>query len=257
MPGLGRSLALIIIGLWFSSLVLLGWIDPLSLLQQSPAPAWIGVSVIILVRTFLQTGLFIMAHDAMHGCLVPRNAGLNTLLGKVCLGLYAAMPYRLCHANHIRHHRSPGERGDPDFHDGRHRHPLLWYFTFMAGYLSAGQIGWLLTIWGLALAALSFTTAQPIAVLGLFWILPLVLSSVQLFLFGTYLPHREQSAAPGSSHQVGSSSLPPALSLIACYHFGYHWEHHHHPDSPWYALPSLRRSRALKEQLELRSIPSH
>ncbi|MCT0200765.1 fatty acid desaturase [Synechococcus sp. CS-1325] len=250
MVGPGCSLALLIIGLWLSSLVPLGWFDPFTIFGQRSLQTWIAVAAIILVRTFLQTGLFIVAHDAMHGSLVPRRPGLNTLLGQICLGLYAAIPYRLCHSNHLRHHRNPGGGDDPDFHDGRHNHPLSWYITFMGGYLSTAQIGWLLAIWACALAGLTFTSSHPVAVLVLFWVLPLILSSMQLFLFGTYLPHRAQSASPGSCHQVGSSSLPPAISLLACYHFDYHWEHHHHPDSPWYTLPSLRRSRLKKELVE-------
>ena len=227
--------------LWLSSLLVIGWLDPFGSRWGGGAPGWIGMMLIILVRTFLQTGLFIVAHDAMHGCLLPGNLRCNTLLGRIALGLYACIPYRHCRSNHIRHHRSPGDRNDPDFHDGLHTHPLFWFFSFMRGYLSAGQILSLLAIWGIGLAALHPSTSHPLLVLGLFWILPLVLSSVQLFLFGTYLPHRGQSAPPGSSHQVGSSSLPPALSLLTCYHFGYHWEHHHYPNSPWYSLPSLRR----------------
>ncbi|MCP9771352.1 fatty acid desaturase [Synechococcus sp. Tobar12-5m-g] len=237
----GPWLALAIMALWLSSLLLIGWLDPFGSRWGGGPPGVIGMILVILIRTFLQTGLFIVAHDAMHGCLLPGNLRCNTLLGRIALGLYACIPYRHCRSNHIRHHRSPGDRNDPDFHDGLHTHPLFWFFSFMRGYLSAGQILSLLAIWGIGLAALHPNTSHPLLVLGLFWILPLVLSSVQLFLFGTYLPHRGQSAPPGSSHQVGSSSLPPALSLLTCYHFGYHWEHHHYPNSPWYSLPSLRR----------------
>ena len=237
----GPWLALAITALWLGSLLLIGWLDPFSYRWPGVLPLWGWLALIILIRTFLQTGLFIVAHDAMHLCLVPGNSLLNSLIGRIALALYACIPYRPCRANHLRHHQAPGGRKDPDFHDGQHTHPLFWYVTFMRGYLSAGQIASLLVVWGMGLLTLQAFTTRPLLVVALFWIVPLVLSSIQLFLFGTYLPHRDQSARSGCTHQVGSSSLPPALSLLTCYHFGYHWEHHHHPDSPWYALPSLRR----------------
>ncbi|HYD98464.1 MAG TPA: fatty acid desaturase, partial [Alphaproteobacteria bacterium] len=30
------------------------------------------------------------------------------------------------------------------------------------------------------------------------------------------------------------------VSLLTCYHFGHHHEHHLRPDVPWWRLPSLR-----------------
>ncbi len=73
----------------------------------------------------------------------------------------------------------------------------------------------------------------------LFWFLPIVLSSMQLFLFGTYLPHRSEDSE--NSHHAVSSNYPLILSFLTCYHFGYHWEHHEYPHLPWYKLPSMRQ----------------
>jgi beta-carotene ketolase (CrtW type) len=81
----------------------------------------------------------------------------------------------------------------------------------------------------------------PIANLILFWFLPIVLSSMQLFLFGTYLPHRSEDSP--NSHAAISSNYPLILSFLTCYHFGYHWEHHEYPNLPWYRLPSVRQSK--------------
>jgi hypothetical protein len=36
-------------------------------------------------------------------------------------------------------------------------------------------------------------------------------------------------------HNARSSSMPIWLSLLTCYHFGYHWEHHEYPYVPWCA----------------------
>ena len=73
------------------------------------------------------------------------------------------------------------------------------------------------------------------------WIVPQVLSSVQLFYFGTYLPHRPTSPYQGEGlHKARSNSYPTWLSLITCYHFGYHFEHHYAPFVPWWSLPRFR-----------------
>ena len=77
--------------------------------------------------------------------------------------------------------------------------------------------------------------------------LPLLLSSLQLFVVGTYLPHRRHGSG-------GSISLawPSWLSLLACYHFGYHREHHDNPTQSWYQL-SAARARGLSLALPERS----
>ncbi len=200
-----------------------------------------GGVALLLVRSFLHTGLFIVGHDAMHGSLVPSHCGLNRTIGRMALLLYACLPYERCRANHVLHHRHPGEALDPDFHDGRRRDPLQWYLRFLRGYLGPQTLAGLIVCWGVMLAVMpAGAPLDALARLLLVAILPLVLSSLQLFFFGTYLPHRQPDAGR-SRHRVGSSSLPPWLSFLACYHFGYHREHHAAPSVAWYALPRLRR----------------
>ena len=41
--------------------------------------------VAVLVQTWLSTGLFIVAHDSMHGALAPRHPRLNRAIGMTCL----------------------------------------------------------------------------------------------------------------------------------------------------------------------------
>jgi len=72
----------------------------------------------------------------------------------------------------------------------------------------------------------------------LFWVLPTVLSTMQLFFFGTYLPHHLSTSE--NAYRVTSSNYPIIWSFLACYHFGYHWEHRQYPSLPWYELPSVR-----------------
>ncbi|MEB3235289.1 MAG: fatty acid desaturase [Cyanobacteriota bacterium] len=228
--------------LGLSALILLAWLGSL-LTCLGPSsqtwPWWLVVAAIGL-RTLLQTGLFIIGHDAMHGLLWPDQPRRNTRLGALALLLYAGLAYGPCASKHQRHHRHPGSSRDPDFcTDGSHGW-LPWYLEFMAGYLSLGQMSRLLLGWTLlALLTWGPGAAGPSHVL-LFCTLPLLLSSLQLFVVGTYLPHRNQQQ-PDGHHPPESLDLPPWLSLLACFHFGYHREHHDHPELPWFALPAARQ----------------
>lgn len=97
----------------------------------------------------------------------------------------------------------------------------------------------LVGLWAGGWMTLRSTGSGLIASILLFWTLPLLLSSVQLFLFGTYLPHRGSLGTTLKTHEVRSWALPPLLSLLSCYHFGYHWEHHRYPQVPWHLLPRV------------------
>ena len=197
----------------------------------------------ILVRTLLQTGLFIVAHDAMHGLLFPGNPRLNRLLGQVFLALYGGLSFLACKRNHLRHHRHPASRLDPDFHQGDRRF-FAWYRHFMAGYLSVAQLGCLAAGWLLLWLLARSMTPTAFTNLLLFVVLPLLLSSLQLFSVGTYWPHRGPSWGT-PEHCCRSLDWPEWLSLLACFHFGYHLEHHSNPQLAWFELPRLRQAQAL------------
>ncbi|MBW4459685.1 MAG: fatty acid desaturase [Nodosilinea sp. WJT8-NPBG4] len=220
--------------LWLSSLagLLLVDIAQLNLLWMFAA---------ILGRAYIQTGLFIVAHDAIHGVVAPSDRRLNHGIGRLAVSLYAPLSYQKLSTNHWRHHRYPGQAQDPDFHDGIHRSFASWYWKFMSGYLNGREK--VVMLIKLIAIGLTLIIGFQISVinLGLFWLLPIVLSSMQLFLFGTYLPHRAGQVNP---HSATSSNYPLVLSLLTCYYFGYHWEHHEYPHLPWYHLPSARQSNA-------------
>jgi beta-carotene/zeaxanthin 4-ketolase len=235
---LGASLT----GIWFALAIIIFWFASLIFLlfQNLNDLSPIGLVLAFLSRTFLQTGLFIIGHDAMHRSLMAWNRSINDSLGELAVGLYAFLPYQHCRSNHGKHHHTPAQLGDPDFHDGQHTHPFCWYIKFMREYLSFGQLATLLCTWGLCFLILKGFTQTALLNVLLFWAAPLLFSSVQLFVFGTYLPHREKSGELNSSHRIKSTSYPVLLSLLTCYHFGYHWEHHEYPKLPWYKLPSVR-----------------
>ncbi|MFM7313273.1 MAG: fatty acid desaturase, partial [Cyanobium sp.] len=187
-----------------------------------------GVALLVLVRSILQTGLFIVGHDAMHRSLLPASPDWNDRIGRLALGLYAWLPWDACCRNHRRHHQAPGSSFDPDHH-GDQRGAFGWYVRFMASYLNASQMGGLLGCWLFSLALIAPHLPNPPVQLLLFWVLPLLISSLQLFVVGTYLPHRQAATISPDRHHATSLDWPEFLSLLACFHFGYHWEHHQHP----------------------------
>ena len=71
-----------------------------------------------------------------------------------------------------------------------------------------------------------------------FWALPALLSSVQLFYFGTFRPHRHDDSPFADDHNARSNGFGWLASLLSCFHFGYHHEHHLAPQVPWWRLPS-------------------
>ena len=231
-------------GLLLAGALLLAWILSLVLLLQAD-PAHLPLPLLLLavvIRSVLHTGLFIVGHDAMHGLLLPGRPRLNHQLGQWALWLYAGLPYGACRINHLRHHQAPGSVRDPDHQPLQGGGVLRWYIHFMASYLSTDQMLRLLGGWTLlALLAAPSDAMAPVSVL-LVCTLPLLISSLQLFVFGTYLPHR-QGEGQSHHHQARSLELPVWLSLLACFHFGYHWEHHEFPTSAWFQLPGMRRYR--------------
>jgi beta-carotene ketolase (CrtW type) len=67
----------------------------------------------------------------------------------------------------------------------------------------------------------------------LFWVAPSLLSTFQLFYFGTYLPHKGEH---DNRHQSRSQKKNHVAAFFSCYFFGYHYEHHDSPGTPWWRL---------------------
>ncbi|QEY31215.1 beta-carotene ketolase [Synechococcus sp. RSCCF101] len=258
---IGAGFLILVLGLGALSLALALW---LWLRLEAPAsghrPLLIAALLLLLpLRAWLHTGLFIGAHDAMHGSLFPLQRHWNRMAGSLLLLLYAGLPYRRCCRLHRRHHRHCGQAGDPDHwpEPGAGRSPvkclvpfrsLHWYASFMGRYLGRAQLIGIALFYGAVAAVLwHWTPLGPVGSLLAplsHWLLPLVLSSAQLFVVGTYLPHRR-------SPVVASLNWPGWLSLLACYHFGHHRAHHEQPWLPWYALPATDRSTAINNEMFL------
>ena len=225
----GIAIGLTIMGLWAGSLIFL-----LSLDISKLEIFWIIPA--IATQTFLYTGVFITAHDAMHCSLFPQNRKLNHFIGTVAVYLYALFSYQKLLKNHWLHHRHPASEVDPDFSDGN---LFVWYFNFFTRYFSLIQIAGLATIF----YGFTYFSICSQANMLLFWVFPSLLSSVQLFYFGTFLPHREPKGGYTNPHRCQSNSLSTLWSFISCYHFGYHEEHHEYPHVPWWQLPIIRKRR--------------
>lgn len=236
-PLAGLLLALVILVLWIISLGILLSLDKTPLTSVWILPAIFG-------RTFIQTGLFIVAHDAIHGAISSRYLQLNNGLGILATTLYAFLSYQKLSLKHWQHHQHPGQATDPDSYHGIHRNILVWYLKFIQEYLDFRQSLDLVFGMGFAFIVLYFGLHISITNLFLYWLLPIILSSIQLFFFGTYLPHQSNTTA--NAHHAVSSNFPVFWSFLTCYHFGYHWEHHEYPKVPWYQLPSMRQSHSSK-----------
>lgn len=190
------------------------------------------IVVHIAVQTYLYTGLFITAHDAMHG-LVSGNRLVNNGVGRTATWLFAALSFSRLSRKHQLHHQFPGEEGDPDF-CVYSQNFWLWWFSFLKNYVK-----W----WQILILAVVFNILQ-IWVnqfnLVLFWIVPSVLSTFQLFYFGTYRPHQLPHTQEMLPHNARTQKARHWWAMLSCYFFGYHFEHHESPRTPWWKLYQLK-----------------
>jgi beta-carotene ketolase (CrtW type) len=230
---IGLTLAFAIVIAWIALHIATVFFFPLS---WSTAPL---AAVVVVVQTWLYVGMFIVAHDCMHGSLVPFKPWANKLMGRVCLFLYAGFFFDELNRAHHRHHRHSGTHDDPDFDDHPPYGYWRWFAKFFLEYFSLKQVAILVAVF--LVYTFVFNVSQWNALI--FWGVPGVLSALQLFTFGTYLPHRPAETPFPDRHNARTNNLPPWLSLLTCFHFGYHHEHHLYPTVPWWRLPSVRGKR--------------
>ena len=217
-------------GVFIAVLIILSWAAHLLyvLLFQAVNPAEISFWLHLLLQSWLFTGLFITAHDSMHGT-VSHNRTLNYFLGFLSTMLYAGMWYPMLIKKHRAHHAWPGTKKDPDYHVGNQNF-FVWWFSFMKAYLTIWQIIIMAVLFNVGL--IFFTELQLIVL----WIIPAFLSTFQLFYFGTYLPHRLPHTEEMLPHNARTQRRNHLWAFVSCYFFGYHSEHHDSPRTPWWQL---------------------
>ncbi|MFH0757856.1 MAG: fatty acid desaturase [Bacteroidota bacterium] len=220
---MGILIALTIMVVWGVHLVF-----SIALVEVSWANPWMYLHV--LIQAYLYTGLFITGHDAMHQS-VSKTRRINNLLGTLAVYLFASLSYRRLIKNHWDHHRYPGTEKDPDFYT-RSQNFFAWWFMFLVRYVTVWQFLSMAVIFNI-LKRLADVPGPPLVV---YWIIPAILGTFQLFYFGTFVPHREPHTEEMGKHRARTLGRNHLLAMLTCYFFGYHREHHEAPGIPWWKL---------------------
>lgn len=230
-------------GLVSAATILVGWSTLFyhANFQVHVSPATLpDVALTLAFLEFFYTGLFITAHDAIHGSVCPGNPRLNESVGRLFLLLFAMFDYDVVSRKHWEHHNHTGiPRRDPDFHKGDPR-MLRWFRSFMSEYYS-----WKQFTLSAALTTLLLALGAPYFNVVMFVALAPILSAFRLFYFGTYWPHHPTQAGEVMGWEKSrSSEVPGILAFLACYNFVYHYEHHERPWLPWFQLAGARIDRS-------------
>ncbi|MEO6694465.1 MAG: fatty acid desaturase [Ignavibacteria bacterium] len=222
---MGIIIAVLIIIVWASHLFYC-----LSSVRISPDNVFMYFH--ILLQIYFYTGLFITAHDSMHGN-VSKNKRINLITGNLCTFLFAGLSYKKLLKNHWSHHLNSGTQSDPDYYSGSNN-LFIWWAVFLKRYVTVMQI---------VIMASEFNILKiffPELSVWIFLVMPAVLSTFQLFFFGTYLPHRQPHTHNMLPHNSRTQSKNHIIAMLSCYFFGYHSEHHSLPKTPWWQLYKMK-----------------
>ena len=225
-------------GVVYAVLIIASWaalhVYGVFFLSLSAVPIWVIVGIVLL-QVWLYAGMFIVAHDTMHGSFLPGRPKLNAVIGQIILTVYAGFNWKYMRKAHHRHHDTPGTADDPDFNADGPTAFWAWYYKWFRTYFGWKQFAFLFVV----SMTYQFVLKAALPNILVFWALPAIASSLQLFYFGTYLPHRHAEAFP-DAHNARTNNFSRPISLLTCFHFGYHHEHHLFPQEPWWRLPKRR-----------------
>lgn len=186
----------------------------------------------VVFQMYLFTGLFITAHDSMHGN-VSGNKRINNITGWFSSFLFAGLSYKKLLKNHQLHHKYPGSNEDPDF-SFRFQNVFLWWTVFISRYVT------ILQLLVMAAAFNAFKLISNESSIISFWVVPALLSTFQLFYFGTYKPHMRPHNDEMKPHNARTQKKNHIWAMLSCYFFGYHHEHHQSPQTPWWQMYKLK-----------------
>jgi beta-carotene/zeaxanthin 4-ketolase len=184
----------------------------------------------ILIQSYLYTGLFITGHDAMHET-ISTNKKTNQIIGYISAFLFAAMSYSRLKKNHFLHHNNPATAEDPDFYP-KSQNFISWWAVFMWRYITIYQLIIMAVVFNLLVHGLGIAQGKVIV----YWALPAILGTLQLFWVGVYWPHCLPHLPHMMPHKARTQKKNHGWAMISCYFFGYHWEHHQNPGIPWWKL---------------------
>lgn len=223
-------------GVFLAILIILSWGAHLAYIltsvEVSLSNPWMYLHV--LIQAYLYTGLFITGHDAMHGTVSNRRK-MNEFLGFLSVFLFAGMSYKRLKKNHGKHHKHVATSEDPDYHTG-HQNFFVWWANFMWRYLTLTQILIMAALYNVFVWLLKLPEPNVI----IFWVLPAILGTLQLFYVGTYLPHRRPHDEAMEPHKARTQKKNHLWAMLSCYFFGYHYEHHESPGTPWWQLYKMK-----------------
>lgn len=160
---------------------------------------------------------------------MSRNRKMNKAVGWITSFLFAGLSYKKLVENHFKHHKYPCTENDPDFYV-KSQNFFIWWFVFLSRYITVTQ---------LIIMAVLFNVLNyffPEINVWMFWVVPAFLGTLQLFFFGTYLPHRKPHNENMEPHKARTQRKNHLGAMISCYFFGYHFEHHDTPHQPWWKL---------------------
>lgn len=224
-------------GVVMAALVFAAWGAHLAYALRFGAIGWVATPAHILIQSILNVGLFITAHDSMHGTLARGRPRLNDAIGAAALFAYAAFEFKKTRALHHKHHAAPATGDDPDYKDGVGEAFWPWIGAFGVRYY-----GWKNVAFMFLHVGVFWAIAGDYWRMLIFWAVPAWVSALQLFYFGVYLPHKTPPGGHTHAHRAVTVDYPEWLSFLTCFHFGYHEEHHDAPATPWWRLPALRRA---------------
>lgn len=220
-------------GIFIAILIVLCWAAHLAwmlfFVEFSATNPWMYLH--ILIQAYLYTGLFITGHDAMHGNIADKK-WINTLLGNIAVFLFAGMSYGRLRKNHGLHHKFVASEGDPDFYVNSQNF-WKWWAVFMWRYLTIVQIVIMAVLFNLFLYFFPAWSETKILV---YWALPAILGTLQLFYVGVYWPHRLPHTPEMGDYKARTQKKNHLWAMLSCYFFGYHYEHHHDQHIAWWQL---------------------
>lgn len=171
---------------------------------------WLLVLPIFALQCWLSVGLFSVAHGAMHGSLAPGLAQVTAMVGALLLLICAGFGWQKLRTAHFDHAgmsaQQPIRISMPAIRSTS-QHFWAWCRLFLRrhfGWRSMACVGTVVLVYLTAFGAL-------LKNIVLLYGLPAFASSLQLFCFGSYCPHRREGPASA--------------------------DHHRSPSVPWWGLP--------------------